>query len=264
MRAPLHLLFALTAALALAAPCRAIDIRTVAQEGAFPKFVALDVHGKPQIGGLCIDIMRAIERLDPELHFVGDQHWIPLIRIEVGMTAGKLDAACGLIRTSARKEKFDFIDTPLFPVNYLLVVRANDDVQVKDWTDVRKLGEHGVILTIHGFVGILSHLRDVGGLRIDMGGRDTKVNLEKLLAGRGRFFVHRSPGVVAEIANSGLRDKVKILPTVMYSETFYMMVARSMAPTVKDKINKALVQLAANGELAKLSKKWDERSDLER
>ncbi len=264
MRPPLRLLCNAVVALLLAAPCHAVDIRTVAQEGAFPKFISIDVQGKPHIGGLCVDIMRAIERVDPDLRFVGDQQWIPLIRIEVGMNAGKIDAACGLIRTSERKAKFDFIDTPLFPVNYLLVVRATDDVQVKDWTDVRNLGENGVILTIHGFVGILSHLREVGGLRIDTGGRDTKVNLEKLLAGRGRFFIHRSPGVVGEIASSGLRDKVKILPTIMYSETFYMMVARSMAPQVRDKINKALQQLTASGELAKLSKKWDERSEAER
>ncbi len=264
MRPSLRYCVAAAIALGLAAPCRAIDIRTVAQESGSPKFVTLDANGKRQIGGLCVDIMRAIERVDPDLRFVGDQQWVPLIRIEAGITAGKIDSACGLIRTAQRKEKFDFIDTPLFPVNYLLVVRAGDDVQVKDWSDVRSLGEHGVILTIHGFVGILSHLHELGGLRIDTGGRDTRVNLEKLVAGRGRFFIHRSPGVVGEIASSNLRDKVKILPTVMYSETFYMMVSKSMPPAVKDKINKALLQLTASGELAKLSKKWDERIDTER
>lgn len=251
-------------ALLLGAPSAAADIRTVAQEGSAPKFVALDVGGKPAVGGLCVDIMRAVERADPELRFVGDQQWQPLLRAEIGIGNGTLDAACGLIRTPERLAKFDFIDTPLFPVNYLLVVRANDEVQVKDWSDVRNLGEHGVILTIHGFVGILAHLRAVGGLRIDAGGRDTKVNLEKLVAGRGRFFIHRSPGIAGEIANSKLHDKVKLLPTVMYSETFYMMVSRSMPPQLKDKLNKALQQLGENGELVKLSKKWDERIEAPR
>lgn len=264
MRATLRLLLAAAVTLFLAVPCGAIDIRTVAQEAGFPKFAAIEDQGKPQVGGLCVDIMRAIERVDPELRFVGDQQWVPLIRIEAGMIAGKLDAACGLIRTNERKAKFDFIETPLFPVNYYLVVRANDEVHVKDWSDVRQLGENGVILTIHGYVGILSHMRELGGLRIDAGGRDTKVNLEKLLAGRGRFFIHRSPGVFSEVASSGLRDRVKILPTIMYTENFHMMVARSMAPQVKDKINKALIQLTASGELTKLSKKWEEHIESER
>ena len=158
----------------------------------------------------------------------------------------------------------DFIDTPLFPVEYLLTVRANDPVQVRDWADVRALGEQGVVLSLHGFAGILSHMRSVGGLRIDAGGRDTKVNLEKLLAGRGRFFIHRSPGVYGDIARSGLQDKVRVLPAVMYAEVFYLMVARSMPQDVKDKINHALARLAGNGELARITRLWSERPDDKR
>lgn len=239
-------------------PSCAIDVRTGAQEAAFPKFVALTIDGKPAIGGLCIDIMRAIERVEPAIRFVGDQQWLPLIRVESGVMHGQLDLACGLIRTPERETHHFFIETPLFPVNYLLVVRANDDVQVRNWSDVRKLGEQGVVLTMHGYVGVQAHMRSVGGLRIDSGGRDTKVNLEKLLAGRGRFFVHRSPGVYGEVARSGLQDKVKILPTVMYTENFHMMVARTMAPETRSKIDRALVHLTDSGELASLARKWDD------
>lgn len=246
--------------LLLGAHALASDIRTVAQQGSAPKFIAIDVDGKAQVGGLCIEIMRAIERADPSLRFVGDQQWQPLMRAELGLAAGTLDAACGLIRTAEREAKYDFIDTPLFPASYLLVVRADDQVRVNDWQDVRNLGERGVILSIHGYAGILAHLRGVGGLRVDAGGRDAKVNLEKLLAGRGRFFIHRSPGIAGAIASAGLQDRVKVLPTIMYSENFCMMVSKTMAPQVKEKINQALVQLSASGELAKLSKKWDEHS----
>lgn len=245
-------------ALSLAAPAAAIDIRTVAQQGSAPKFVAIEQDGKARIGGLCVDIMRAIEGVDPELRFVGDQQWQPLIRAEAGVAAGSLDAACGLIRTPEREAKFGFIDTPLFPISYLLAVRADDTVEVANWQDVRALGERGVVLTMHGYSGILSYLRSVGGLRIDAGGRDSRINLEKLLAGRGRFYIHRSPGIVGEIASSGLQDKVRILPTVMHTENFYLMVAKAMAPDVKDRLNRALQQLAASGELARLSRKWAE------
>lgn len=144
-------------------------------------------------------------------------------------------------------------------MNYLLVARADDDVQVADWDDVRNLGENGVVMTIHGYVGILAHMRGVGGLRIDSGGRDTRANLEKLVAGRGRFFIHRSPGIGGEIASSSLRDKVRILPSSVYSEAFFLMVAKSMPLSLKDKISKALLQQTASGELAKLSAKWDDR-----
>ena len=247
-----------------AAPVRAIDVRTAAQEGSSPKFVAIQVNGKPAVGGLCVDIMRAVERIEPDIRFVGDQEWMPLIRVESRLVHGQADAVCGIIRTPEREAVHDFIDTPLFPVEYLLTVRANDPVQVRDWADVRALGEQGVVLSLHGFAGILSHMRSVGGLRIDAGGRDTKVNLEKLLAGRGRFFIHRSPGVYGDIARSGLQDKVRVLPAVMYAEVFYLMVARSMPQDVKDKINHALARLAGNGELARITRLWSERPDDKR
>jgi polar amino acid transport system substrate-binding protein len=250
-----HWLAVATLCCALAPAC-AIDVRTGAQEAASPKFVAITIDGKPAVGGLCVDIMRAIERVEPDLHFVGDQQWLPFSRLESGLAHGQFDLACGLIRTPEREALHTFIDTPLFPVHYLLVVRADDEVQVRDWADVRKLGEHGVVLTMHGYAGVLAHMKRVGGLRIDTGGRDTKVNLEKLLAGRGRFFVHRSPGIYGEVARSGLQDKVKILPTVMYAESFHMMVARTMAPETRGKIDRALARLADSGELASLARLW--------
>jgi ABC-type amino acid transport substrate-binding protein len=237
-------------------PACATDVRTGAQEAAYPKFAALAVDGKPAVGGLCVDIMRAIERVEPDIRFVGDQQWLPFSRLESGVAHGQFDLACGLLRTPEREARHSFIDTPLFPVNYLLVVRANDDVQVRNWADVRQLGEQGVVLTMHGYAGVLAHMKSVGGLRIDAGGRDTRVNLEKLLAGRGRFFVHRSPGVYSEVARSGLQDKVKVLPTVMYTESFYMMVARGMASETRSKIDRALARLAASGELASLARLW--------
>jgi len=250
--------------LLVAGPVRAVDVRTAAQEGSAPKFLAIKVNGKPAVGGLCVDIMRAVERVEPGIRFVGDQEWVPFIRIESGLVHGQLDAICGVIRTPEREAVHDFIDTPLFPVEYLLTVRANDTVQVRNWSDVRALGEKGVVLSLHGYSGVLSHMRSVGGLRIDTGGRDTKVSLEKLLAGRGRFFIHRTPGVLGDIARSGLQDKVKVLPTVMYAEVFYLMVARSMPQETQDKINRALVVLAGNGELARMASQWNERADDKR
>lgn len=246
------------AVLLAASPAFAIDVRTAAQESAYPKFVAQIVDGKPRIVGLCIDIMRAIERVEPEIRFVGDQHWLPYIRVETGVEQGQLDVACGMIRTREREAKNGFIDTPMFPVDYLLVVRADDAVQVHDWSDVRKLGEQGVVLTIYGFVGVLTHMKNVGGLRIDSGGRDARVNMDKLLAGRGRFFVHRTPGIYGEIARAGMRDKVKVLPAVMYTESFHMMVARGLPQDTRDRINRALIRLADSGDMEKMVKVWED------
>jgi polar amino acid transport system substrate-binding protein len=234
----------------------ATEIRTAAQDASEPKFVALIEKGKSEVGGLCVDIMRAIERVDPTLKFVGDQIWQPLLRIEAGVSAGHLDACCGLLRAKSREAKYVYIEPPLFQVNYHLVARADDDVQINNWNDVRKLGSQGVILVINGF-GIIRKLEEEGDLKIDAGAYTSKANFDKLLAGRGRFYYHRSPGIKSEIRNAGVANKVKILPAVMHSEQFYMVLSKTVAAETVEKIRKAIAVLEKNGELKRILEKWD-------
>lgn len=255
---PAARLAAVALALLYVAPGWAVtEIRTAAQEASEPKFVALNQTGKTVIGGICVDIMRAIERVEPSLKFVGDQEWQPLVRIEAGMSTDNLDATCGLLRTKARESKYIYIEPPLFPVNYFLVVRADDNVRVTNWDDVRKLGDQGVILVINGF-GIIKKLEEEGNLKIDSGAFTSKANFDKLLAGRGRFYYHRSPGIKTEIRNAGVNAKVKLLPVPMHIEKFHMALAKTVAPDVAAKIHKALALLERSGVLAKLAEKWDE------
>ncbi|MES2125932.1 MAG: transporter substrate-binding domain-containing protein [Pseudomonadota bacterium] len=234
----------------------ATDIRTAAQQGGFPKYVQLKDGARPAIGGLCVDIMRAIERAEPGLRFVGDQEWRPSLRVDTALADGQIDAACGMLRTPKRDKLFHHIETPLFPVTYYLAVRADDQVKVANWNDVRKLGEKGIVLSNHGFEGVLAHMQAQGGILVDSGGHNAQANLTKLLAGRGRFFIHRSPGIEAEIARPGFDGKVKLLPAPMYTENFYMLVPKSMAPELRQKMNAAIVHIHASGELGKLVKKW--------
>lgn len=124
--------------------------------------------------------MRAIERVDPSLKFVGDQVWQPLVRVEAGVASGDLDAACAFLYNKARGAKFVYIDLPLFPVNYRLVIRE-----------------------------------------------------------------------------AGLQHKVKLLPAVIHTENFHMVMAKTTPAEVVEKMRKALVHLDRSGELARLLEKWD-------
>src|SRR5471032_2037642 len=89
--------------LSAVAPAQAgAPIRVAAQEATAPKFVQLKRNGRIEIGGICIDIMRAIERVEPDISFVGDQRWQPFPRLLASLAAGELDAACGLLQTDQR------------------------------------------------------------------------------------------------------------------------------------------------------------------
>lgn len=234
------------------------EIHTAAQEASDPKYVTIIKDGKPAVGGICVDIMRAVERVDPSLKFVGDQSWLPRPRLEASALAGSIDVICGSLRSKDRLQNFDFIDTPIFAVEYKLAVRADDPVRVDNWDDVRKLGDDGIILAIRGF-GIADILQQYGGLKIDASANSSKSNLDKLLAQRGRFYCHRSPGLAEEIRRAGMQDKIKILPAVMLRENFYMIVSRKMARDDVRRLSAALALLGEKGELAAIFQKYKDK-----
>ncbi len=232
------------------------ELRSAAQETAEPKFVRIKQGDRTVLSGLCIDIMNAIERIEPELKFVVDPQLQSLVRLEAGLATGNLDAVCGLIRTKERAAKFNYIEPPLFRTDFMLAVRADDDVKINNWDDVRKLGDQGIILIISGH-GAIKKMQAQGGLIIDSSAKDPKTNIQKLLGGRGRFFYHRSPGLKEEIQNARAANKVKLLPTVMDSQPFYMALSKTLPNEVVEKMRKAIKQLASSGELNRLLDKWD-------
>lgn len=252
-------ILAVAAALSASPASAVTEIRTAAQEASEPKFVTILNDGKPEVGGICVDIMRAIEHVDPRLKFVGDNTWQPLARMEAGLLAGNLDAVCGLLRSKPRDTQYTYVPTPLFSVNYHLVVRADDDIRINSWDDVRKLGNDGIVLVINGF-GIIKRLQDEKVI-IDSGAYTSKTNFAKLLAGRGRFYYHRSPGIEAEIRQAGVEGKVRILPKPMHTEKFHLVVSKGVSAETVDRLNNALIVLERNGELARLQRKWSSESD---
>ena len=236
----------------LSLPAVATEIRTAAQENSEPKYL----NERGEVVGLCIDIMRAIERLDPGLRFSGDQTWLPLMRIEHGLRNGKLDMACGFIRNKVREADYQIVLPRLFPVQYRLVVRASDNPSVQSWDDVRKLGADGVVLVNSGR-GPARRLEEMGGLLIDSGGRTTANNLQKLASGRGRFFYYRTPGLTSELRRSGVKDKLRVLPVVLESQDFFMMLGKHVPKDRVERLSAAVQTLEDSGELARLLDKWD-------
>lgn len=243
--------------LALAGSAMAGDravLRVAAQEGTEPKFVP---GPQGSVVGLCIDILHAIERADPSLRFEGHQQWMPLVRVLYELSIGQQDAACGLQRTAERIPLYRFLDPELFSVSYMLVARADETAVINSWDDVRKLGPRGMLLTNRGFAAT-NFLEQLGGLQIDGSAASTAVNLQKLVAGRGRFFVHRNPGLQAILAHSGMAGKVRIMPTVMSRAPLYMALSRQLNPALAERIRSALEQMAHSGELDQLVKKWEQ------
>ena len=244
----------LAAALLCCTGVAATELRTAAQEGTEPKFLK-----DPRTGaaaGICIDIMRAIERVDPGLHFSGEQRWLPLIRMYAGMDAGTLDAFCGLSHSPERDLKYRFVGPALFSVRYHLVARREDPVVIANWDDVRKLGADSVILANRGFGGV-TILQDAGMHLIDASTGSPQLNVQKLVAHRGRFFFHRNPGLQVLLDSTGYGAKVRILPTEMARSALFFVVSKHVSADVAERLRAALLMLEKSGELESIARRWE-------
>jgi polar amino acid transport system substrate-binding protein len=224
----------------------ATEVRTAAQDSQ-PKFVKTGAA----MSGLCIDVFKAIERVEPDLKFSDMKDFTPLARIEASMAEGELDVFCGLAKTATRQAQLDFIETPIYTTHSVLAARMDDKTDIKTFDDIRKLGENGVLLvvtkTVHAEV-----LAAQGGLKVDAGAKDTSVNLKKLLDGKGRFIYHNDFALVDEIKRDNLGDKVKLLPAQFATEGRFMVLSKKAAPAIKVKLTAAIEKLSKSGELAKI------------
>lgn len=230
-----------------------VTLRVAAQTGTEPKFID---GGNGRVIGLCIDIFRTIERIDPGLVFAGDQQWLPLIRAVSEVTTRQDDLACAIQRSPERERQLVFLDPVIIQFQYLLVARADDQLVVNSWDDLRALGERGVVLVNRGFT-TSDYLKQLGGLQINASATDPAINLQMLVARRGRVFLHRNPGLETLIARTGMTGKVKVLPHVMYENPTYVALGKHVDAAVVARVRRAVEQMERTGELARIVKKWE-------
>lgn len=230
----------------------AIELRAAAQEETAPKYIKGDAD---EPSGLCVDLLRALERADPTLRFVDGERWFPLIRVQSEMFAGKQDVACGLAHTGERDRHLTYLDPPLVSIDYVLIARKADKVQISDWNDVRHLGADGVVLGNRGlFASEL--LAAVGGIHYDIGSATATQNLNKLLLGRGRFSLQRAQGVNQMLQRAGLEDRLRVLPAVMGSARLYLTVGKHVDKETTARLRLAMERVQTAGELDRIRQRW--------
>jgi glutamate/aspartate transport system substrate-binding protein len=231
---------------ALATSAHAIEVRTAAQDSQ-PKFIKEGTA----ITGLCIDLIKAIERTDADLKFPALTGFMPLPRIEASMLEGTLDASCGLAASKERKEKFDVIDISLYTTHLVLAARKDEKADPKTFDEIKNLGDDAIVLTVTQ-TGQAALAGAQSGLKVDSAAKDTSQNLQKLIINRGRFILHNDFALVDEIKRDGLGDKVKLLSGTFATEGRYFIVSKKASPVLKEKLTAALEKLSKSGELAKI------------
>lgn len=227
---------------------RTFDVRIASQAAVAPKWI----QSADGLRGICPEVMAAVERVQPQLHFTGQQQSRSLPAIEAGMLAGRLDAACALMSSPRRESAGRRVGPPVYVMRHQLVARSDDDVVIADVADLAR--RRDLVASQRGSV-VTERLKQAG-CRVDDATDDNGINLHKMLAGHGRFAYMNDLTMRHYIASEHLDKRVRILPVTLAAEPAYFWVSHETDPAVAALLGKALDKLKASGELDRIYTRW--------
>jgi glutamate/aspartate transport system substrate-binding protein len=241
-------LLALALGLAACAGASGMEVRVAAQEAIAPKWIA----APGRADGICPDIMAAVERIEPRLHFTGYRRSRSLPGIEAGLESGSLDAACALVPTPRRRAIAVQAGQSVYVTRHLLATRAGDQAVVRDMQDLVRLG---ALVTSQRGSAFTDQLKEAG-VRVDDATDDNGLNLRKMLGGHGRFAYVNELSLQRALRSEDLAARVRVLPVVLGAEPAYFWVSRKADPALAPLLGNAIDKLKANGELDRIYKRW--------
>jgi glutamate/aspartate transport system substrate-binding protein len=246
-RPPARLL-ALALGLAACAGAWGMQVRVAAQEAMGPKWVRMP----NRVAGICPDIMAAVERIEPRLHFTGYRRSRSLRGIEAGLESGSLDAACALDESPRRRTIALQAGGSVYRTRHVLAARAGDTAVVRDLHDLVRLG--ALVTSPRG--AVFTDQLKAAGVHVDDATDDNGVNLRKMLAGHGRFACMHELTLRHYLRAEGLGPRVRVLAVVPAAQPAYFWVSRKADPALAGLLGVALDHLKADGELDRIYAHW--------
>ena len=236
--------------LSVAGPAAAapITLRVHAQESVPPKWIV----GQPQVSGVCPDILAAIERIEPRLRFARDVESRSIALLEQGLANGKIDAACALLDTAARRQIAEVVGPPLYAVRHRLAARRSDPVTVNSMAELLRLQP---LINTQRSAAYAAQLRGLG-LQVDDSSGDIAVNLKKIMGGHGRFFYINELTLTWMLNKEPYKEKVRMVDWVVKEEPIYFYVSKKSPRAAVALVDQALHTLKDSGELARIYARW--------
>ncbi len=236
--------------LAAAAADQPMEIRTLSQEGYTGKFN----YANPARPGMMVEIMHALEQLDPGVRFSGLEVLASVKRIEHELEFGGVDVFFGLSKSDSRSAKFVFVDPPLYQATYQFAVRAEDSVNIASMDDFNVAANDGIVLA-NSSESNLDYLKS-HRLSIDASGTNTVVNCRKLMAGRGRYYFASTLSLVEEIKVQKWAGNIRLLPPKFLPANVYALFSRQAPIAMVDRVHAGLTALERSGELKRIFHKY--------
>lgn len=236
--------------LATSAQAQELQLRTVQQSGSTIKY---DPDGGAQRPGLCMDILRAVERVDPALHFTGLEQQVPLKRVERLLADGLADAVFCLLKSPDREKQWRYVSVPLYTIRHVVVQRADDTRQFDNLSELTALSRQRPVLVTRGTA--LARRLTTAEVHIAEVSSEREA-LQMLALGRADVIYGQDINLQRHIIDSKLADKVKIGRTVFQEEAQYLAIRADLPAAHEERLTQALRRLERDGTLRQLADKY--------
>ena len=242
----------LTALTMLAMPARAqeLTLRTVQQSGSTAKY---DPDGGPLKPGLCMEILRAVEKADAGLRFSGLDQQVPLKRVERLLADGLVDAFFCLLKSPEREKQWRYVPVPLYTIRHVVVQRADDARNLDTLADLAALSRRKPVLVARGTV--LARRLVAADVVIAEVGSEREA-LQMLALGRADAIYGQDINLQRQVAENKLGDKLKFGRTVFQEESQFLAVRADLPASYEERLTQALRKLERDGLLRQLAEKY--------
>lgn len=234
----------------LAAPAQELTLRTVQQSGSTVKY---DPEGGPLRPGLCMDILRAVEKADPGLHFGGLGQQVPLKRVERLLADGQVDAFFCLLKSPERERQWRYVPVPLYTIRHVIVQRADDPRNLDTLAELAASSQRKPVLVARGTV--LARRLLAADVAITEVGSEREA-LQMLTLGRADVIYGQDINLLRHVAENKLGDKVKLGRTVFREDSQFLAVRADLPAAHEGRLTQALRRLERDGTLRQLAEKY--------
>lgn len=223
-----------------------LDLLTEYQNS-YPKYIPTEEG----IGGLCVEIMRLVERESGLRIGAAAEELTSFKRLQLHLRNGDIDIFFGFKRDEFRADQYVFIDPPIYQVNSVVAVLADDDAVVRS---IQDLGGMTVLVPL-GSATAKKLKTEYPAIQVDEGG-DIFSCLRKLRRKRGRFVFYHDIGVVGAIREMGLGEQIRILPGSFDRYYHHVALAPGVSAETRERVKRAVERLAADGRLDEISNRY--------
>ena len=225
-------------------------MRTAEQSGSIGKYGDPNESAMP---GLCTEILRAVERVDPGLHFAGTTTRAPLRRIETMLAQNQLDAFFCLLKSPEREQQWRYLPVPLYRIRHRVVQRADDPKELRSLADLAQQSRTKPVLVMQGT--LLRQTLDRAKV-VTSAPPSEREALQMLLLGRADAVYGQDIGLLRALREARMEDRLRLSPTVFAEEFQYAVVSRQVPAEAERRLTQALQTLERDGTLKALADKY--------